>query len=174
MQFGTQVTHPAAPLARPDALALWDAGLPHDPARTRAQIAALEAALAQHPDAVFGDSDVCPLTHRFAPGLYVREIVLPKGFVLTGKIHRHAHPYFLLRGEVLVVTEHGGREHLRAPLAAIAPPGTKRAIVVLAETVWVTVHANPDNTQDLQVLEDQLIAPDYEALAQAAPAEEAL
>jgi hypothetical protein len=136
-------------------------GLPA--ARTRAQIAALEAALRQHPDAVFGDSALCPLIHRFADGLYTREIFIPKGTVLTGKIHRHAHPNFLMQGEVMVVTEAGGREHLIAPLALISPPGTKRAVYALADTVWCTVHLNPDNTRDLAVLEAQIIAPTYEA-----------
>jgi hypothetical protein len=105
------------------------------------------------------------LTHRFAEGIYVREIRIPAGTVLTGKLHKHQHPNVLLHGEVLVVTEHGGREHLVAPLVMMSPPGTKRAVLALADTVWITIHANPDNTQDLAVLEDQIIAPDYAALA---------
>jgi hypothetical protein len=141
--------------------------VPHDPAHVRALIGALHDALAQHPDAVFGDSALCPLIHRFADGLYTREIFIPKGMVLTGKIHRYAHPNFLMKGEVIVVTEAGGRQHLIAPLALISPPGTKRAVYALEDTVWVTVHANPDNTQDLAVLEAQIIAPDYAALARA-------
>jgi hypothetical protein len=136
--------------------------VPHDPAHVRAQIGALQAALSQHPDAVFGDSALCPLTHTFADGMYVREIFLPKGTVLTGKIHKHAHPNFLLRGEVLVVTESGGREHLKAPLSLISQPGTKRAIVALEDTVWVTIHATHET--DLAKIEDEVIAPDYEAL----------
>jgi hypothetical protein len=142
---------------------------PQSPAPTRqelrARISQLEQTLAQIPGAVFGDSDLCPLKHSFGDGVYVREIFLPKGTVLMGKIHKHAHPNFLMRGEVLVVTESGGREHLKAPLAMISQPGTKRAVVALEDTVWITVHANPDNTRDLAVLEAQIIAPDYAALA---------
>jgi hypothetical protein len=157
----------------PPAPALAPGDQPGLPApRLRAQIAALEQALRQHPDAVCGDSDLCPLIHRFADGLYTREIFIPKGTVLTGKIHRQAHPNFLMQGEVIVVTEAGGRQHLIAPLALISPPGTKRAVVALEDTVWITVHANPDNTRDLTVLEAQIIAPDYaasEALDAATP-----
>ncbi len=140
------------------------------PEQIRALLLAFEAALAQHPEAVFGDSDLCPLTHTFGEGVYVREMLLPQGTMITGKLHRHAHPYVLLRGEVLVVSEAGGQEHLRAPLSRIAPPGTKRAMYALEDTVWITMHPNPDNTRDLAVLEAQIIAPDYEALrlAQAA------
>jgi hypothetical protein len=182
MQFGTPVTDPTpapgsepAPGADPGAVRLWDEGLGERDAalqprqdqalaqRTRAQIVALEQALRQLPGAVVGDSDLCPLKHTFADGIYVREIWIPKGTVLTGKIHKHAHPNVLLHGEVLVVTEAGGREHLTAPRSMISQPGTKRAVVALEDTVWITLHANPDNTRDLAVLEEQIIAPDYEA-----------
>lgn len=132
--------------------------------QTRQQIVAFEQVLRDLPGAVVGDSPHCPLTHTFTEGLYTREIFLPKGTVLTGKIHRHAHPNFLLAGAVLVVTESGGREHLVAPKAMISPAGTKRAIVALEDTIWITVHANPTNTTDLDVLETWIIAPDYAAL----------
>ena len=133
------------------------------PQERRAQIQALEQTLAQVPGAIFGDSDVCPLVHRFADGIYVREIFIPAGMLLTGKIHKHAHPNFLMQGEVLVVTEQGGQEHLRAPLAMISPPGTKRAVYALTDVVWITVHASEET--DLTKLEAQIIAPDYEAYA---------
>ena len=134
----------------------------HDPAHVRAQILALQDALSGHPDAVFGDSALCPLTHRFADGIYVREIFIPKGTVLTGKIHKYAHPNFLMQGEVMVVTESGGREHLKAPLALISPPGVKRAVVALEDTVWITVHATHET--DLAKIEEAVIAKEYEAL----------
>lgn len=132
----------------------------------RAEIGHFEALLAQQPEAVFGDSDRMPLTHTFVDGMYVREILIPAGTLLTGKIHRHAHPNVLLRGEVLVVTEQGGREHLVAPRVMISPAGTKRAIYALTETVWITMHANPENLRDFAALEALIIAPDYSALAE--------
>lgn len=127
----------------------------------RAMIQELEQALAQIPGAVFGDSDLCPLLHSFGDGIYMREIFIPKGTVLTGKIHKHAHPNFLMMGEVIVVTEQGGREHLVAPCAMISPAGTKRAVCALEDTVWITVHVT--TSQDLAVIEQELIAPDYAA-----------
>ena len=137
-------------------------------ARTRAQIGALEQALRQHPDAVFGDSALCPLTHTFAEGFYLREIFIPKGTVLTGKIHRFAHPNFLMAGEVIVVTEAGGREHLHAPLAMISPPGTKRAVYAVEDTRWVTVHQTAET--DPATIVELLTVPDYATLELAPPA----
>lgn len=128
----------------------------------RDRILALEEVLKKHPEVVLGDSDKMPLKHSFAEGVYVREIFIPKGYVLTGKLHRHSHPNFLMSGEVIVVTEKHGRQHLKAPLSMISEPGTKRAIMALEDTIWVTVHVTEET--DLGKIEDYVIAPNYEAL----------
>lgn len=109
-----------------------------------------------------GDTKVCPLKHSFSDNMYVREISIPEGVVLTGKIHKHDHPNFLMSGTVVVVTEDGGEEILEGPLAMISPPGTKRALFALTDLVWITVHHNPTNTRDLKELEERVIAPSYE------------
>lgn len=128
----------------------------------RGDILALEDALSHVPGAVRGDSDLFPLKHSFAEGVYVREIFILKGSVLTGKIHRHAHPNFLMSGEVIVFTENKGREHLKAPLSMISEAGTKRAILALEDTVWITVHVTPET--DLEKIEDYVIAKSYDDL----------
>jgi quercetin dioxygenase-like cupin family protein len=125
----------------------------------RSKIFEFENKLAKMPGAFFGDSDQMPLKHSFADGVYVREIFIPKGSVLTGKIHKHSHPNFLMKGEVVVVTEGGGREHLKAPLSIISEPGTKRAVYALEDTVWITVHVTNDT--DLEKIEEHVIAKDY-------------
>ena len=129
----------------------------------RAAIVSFEALLQQHEGAVCGDSEQFPLVSRFAPGVYVREIFIPKNSLLTGKIHREAHPVFLMQGRIRVYTEQHGLQELEAPLVFIAPAGVKRAAVALEDTVWVTCHHNPTNTNDLEVLEAQIIAPTFEA-----------
>tara|TARA_R110002167_G_scaffold302213_3_gene506555 strand:- start:1 stop:471 length:471 start_codon:yes stop_codon:yes gene_type:complete len=116
-----------------------------------------------HKDVIKGDSKVCPLKHSFSDGIYVREITIPAGMVIVGKIHKHDHPNFLLKGEVVVITEEGGKEELKAPCSMISKPGTKRILYAKTELVWTTVHLNPTNTQDLKELEEEIIAPTYEA-----------
>tara|TARA_R110000787_G_scaffold284584_2_gene398492 strand:+ start:21742 stop:22260 length:519 start_codon:yes stop_codon:yes gene_type:complete len=108
-----------------------------------------------------GDNEACPLQHSFSDGIYVREIFIPKGMLLTGKIHKHEHPNFLLKGEVMVLTEIGGTEILKAPCSMISKPGTKRALYAITDLVWTTIHHNPTNTQDLKKLEKIVIAKDY-------------
>jgi len=112
--------------------------------------------------AYIGDSVICPLKHTFSEGIYVREIFIPKGTVLTGKIHKHAHPNFLMSGKVDVVTEGEGHQRLAGPCSIMSPPGTKRALQAITDLVWITVHHNPTNTQDLAELEKIVIADSYE------------
>lgn len=128
----------------------------------RDSITMLEEVIKKHPEAILGDSEQMPLKHSFAEGVYVREIFIPKGYVLTGKLHRHSHPNFLMSGEVIVVTEFGGREHLKGPLSMISKAGTKRAILALEDTVWITVHVTDET--DLEKIEDVVISKSYDDL----------
>ena len=132
----------------------------------RQQIMDFEQALASVPGAVFGDSDLAPLTHRFAEGMYVRQIELKAGTFVTGKIHKHCHPAFILSGEVSVITEEDGAQRIKGPMAMISPAGTKRAIYVHEDTVWITVHLNPNELRDLDKLEKEIIAASYDELPQ--------
>lgn len=133
---------------------------------TRDAILGFESVLAKQEGATFGDTVECPLKHSFTDGIYVREISIPKGMYIVGKIHKHAHPNFLLKGIVDVVTESGGLERLEGPCAMISPEGTKRALRTITDVVWITVHHNPTNTQDLDKLEEIVIADSYESYGQ--------
>jgi len=106
-------------------------------------------------------TQACPLKHSFSSGIYVREIFIPAGMLVVGKIHKHDHPNFLLKGEVLVVTEEG-TEELVAPMSMISKAGTKRALYAKTDLLWITIHLNPTNTQDLDELEEEIIAQSYE------------
>lgn len=127
----------------------------------RDSIMEFESILLEQPNSFVGDSDICPLKHTFSDGIYVREIFIPKGTILTGKIHIHDHPNFLMSGEVEVITETGGVEHLIAPVSMISPKGTKRIVRSIKDSVWITVHSNPTNIQDLSKLEAIIIAKFY-------------
>ena len=128
----------------------------------REHILGFEEQLKKDENVQIGDNLICPLKHSFSDGIYVREIFIPAGTMLTGKIHKHAHPNFLMSGKVEVITESGGYETLQGPISMMSKAGTKRAINVLEDCVWITVHHNPSNTQDLKELEKIVIADSYE------------
>lgn len=126
----------------------------------RIKILSLEEMLSQLPGTMFGDSDYCPLKHHFADNIYMREMLIPKGTIIIGKIHKYSHPSFLLKGKISVFTESGGIEHLEAPIAMISPPGTKRVGFAHEDTIWITVHVT--DKLNLDEIEEEVIAKSYE------------
>ena len=126
----------------------------------RAKIMHLEEAISNEEGAVFGN-DACPLKHTFVDGAYVREIVNPKGMVITTKIHKIEHPYFVMKGECIVVTD-DSIKRIKAPHWGVTQPGTKRAIYVLEEMTWITVHVT--DSRNLEEIESELIAESFDEL----------
>lgn len=104
--------------------------------------------------------------HYFADGLYGREITIPAGTVLTGKIHKAAHLNFLMRGEITVWTEQGMRR-LVGPQVIVSQPGAKRVGLAHTDTVWITVHASKET--ELDKLEAELIEPENPLIEGEAP-----
>jgi hypothetical protein len=133
---------------------------------TREKVLDFEAALAAHADATGTRLDADSLTrHWFAPGMYCRELKIPAGACLTGKIHREAHINIISQGDISVLTEHGIKRFV-APCVLISSVGIKRVGFAHTDTTWITVHANPTDETDLEKLEARFIAPDFEALGQ--------
>tara|TARA_R110002020_G_scaffold56070_3_gene155258 strand:+ start:1670 stop:2191 length:522 start_codon:yes stop_codon:yes gene_type:complete len=95
-----------------------------------------------------------PLKHTFANGLYIREIFMPKGQIISTGIHKIEHPYFVQKGDVSVLTDEG-IIRIKAPYNGITKPGTKRLIYMHEDTIWITVHAT-DKLKPEDVLEDVL------------------
>lgn len=113
----------------------------------------------------------CKLTHHFAPingqygcCTYAREIFLPKGSIVIGKIHKHEHLNFIMKGKVSVATEFG-KKYFEAPCVFVSELGLKRAVYAEEDTIWVTVHLTQYNSEaDLDKIEDEVIAKTYEEL----------
>lgn len=88
----------------------------------------------------------CPLQHFFTPGLYTRQIFIPKGTYLTSKVHKTAHPYIISVGEISVFIEDEGEVLLKAPHMGITLPGTRRVLFAHTDVVWTTFHATDKET----------------------------
>ena len=98
-----------------------------------------------------------PLKHSFAPGVYAREMEIPAGTLLIGKIHKHRHHNFLMKGSIIVLTETNGVEVLQAPLMIVWDEGTQRIGYAVTDTIWTTIHENKDNSEDLDVIEQRTV-----------------
>jgi len=97
-----------------------------------------------------------PLVHRFPPGLYIRQITMPAGSIITSRIHKYEAPFFITKGKCIVVSEHEGTVTYQAPHSGITKPGTRRLLLILEDTIWTTVHPNPDGIADVGELTDHL------------------
>ena len=97
-----------------------------------------------------------PLNHyRTNNGLYAREMLIPKGMLITGKIKKHEHISVLSAGFVTEVTE-AGVQHIRAPYVMVSLPNTKRVVLAHEHTVWVTIHLVKET--EIDKMEEELIA----------------
>ena len=136
------------------------------PTLRREWIGGLEDSMLEVSEYAQGDRPDCPLVHSFGGGMYVREIFIPAGMMLTGKIHKHTHPNFLMEGKVSVITEDGGAQLMEAPQSLLSPAGCKRALFTHTPTWWITVHPNPNGYIEVcEELENEIIAEDYKELA---------
>lgn len=142
-------------------------------AMTRPEIRAAILATQDYLCSLPGAQMDCPVTHHYAPGSYAREMTIPAGVIIIGKIHRHAHINVISKGRVHVVTE-AGAEVFEAPHTFVSEQGTKRAVFAETETVWTTVHVTDET--DLDKIEEFVIAGSYEDLGiiEALPQQEVL
>jgi hypothetical protein len=106
------------------------------------------------------DSKIFPLKHTFADGVYVRQMSMNKGSVVVGAIHKHLHVWFLLTGKIRVGTEESFEDYI-SPCYVVATPGTKRVIYAMEESIFVNIHKNPTNSQDIDFLEKEIVAKDF-------------
>jgi hypothetical protein len=95
-----------------------------------------------------------PLVHRFTPGMYVREVFMPAGVLVTTPIHLTEHPFTIIQGVVDVYQEGIGVERLTAPYVGITKPGTRRLLLVREDTIWVTFHVT--TLTDVKEIEDTI------------------
>lgn len=98
----------------------------------------------------------CPLKHYFAPGVYIREITMPEGAIIIGKIHKTEHFNIIQSGAVSLIHE-DHTEFLEAPLTFVSKGGVQKVLYIHKETVWSTVHVTEE--RDLDRLEALLIEP---------------
>ncbi len=113
----------------------------------------------------------CTLTHYFTPKdekygccTYAREMFIPKGTLIIGKIHRHQHLNFISKGRVKVVTEFGTK-YLEAPCTFVSEVGLKRAVYAEEDTLWTTVHLTEfESEAELDKIEQEVISPSYDEI----------
>lgn len=98
------------------------------------------------------------LEHLFdAPGVYVRQLTMPKGSVIIGHEHTTKHWNVVLKGSATVNTTGGLPFEVKAPMMFVSEAGVRKVLLVGPDEdlVWQTIH--PTCETDLNVLEQSLV-----------------
>ena len=100
--------------------------------------------------------------HYFAHGVYVRELSVVAGTVLTGAIHKNSSINMLTKGSVKVITDEG--DHLlEAPATFVTGAGVKKGFLVLEDSILC--NAFPwDGVMSIDEVVDNLTYVSYEAM----------
>ena len=85
---------------------------------------------------------------HWSKGVYAREIHIPAGTALTGRIHKFANLNILSKGAMLVIAD-GAAVQIHAPFTVVSPPGTKRIAYAQTDCVWTTIHGTDETDTDL-------------------------
>lgn len=93
-----------------------------------------------------------PVNHHFAEGLYARELHIPAGVTLTGRVHKRENLNILSKGKMLLYAEHGAVE-IDAPYTVVSPAGTKRMAYAVTDCVWTTMFVTNETDVDV-ILEE--------------------
>ena len=102
---------------------------------------AIEAGLATLPQAEI------PVKHYFSNGVYAREISVPAGSLIIGKMHRFSQINIVTKGDMSVLTENGW-VRMTAGHTFDSPAGIKRAGYAHEDTVWTTICGTDETDTD--------------------------
>ena len=129
----------------------------------REGIKVLEKQIKNIPESKFGEEALStnPVKHTFAGGCYIREVYNPAGELIITKVHRQEHPFFLMEGEMSILTEKG-LETIKAPYQGITKVGTKRVIYSHTPCRFITVHATDKTT--IEETEKDVVSDDYNGM----------
>lgn len=102
-----------------------------------------------------------PLRHFFAPGVCLREITMPAGSFVVGKMHKTTHLNIITKGDVSVMGADGVPFRYTVgdhPIVFISYAGVKKVLYNHEDTVWMVPHITEET--DLEKLEAEVIIPD--------------
>lgn len=98
-----------------------------------------------------------PVIHHFFHKGYGREMHIPAGTMLTGKVHKETSLNILLEGEIALLTPEG-EKRVSAPYVVVSPPKTKRLGYAYTDCRWICIHGTEE--VELDKIEEEVILDD--------------
>lgn len=100
-----------------------------------------------------------PVKHHFSEGVYAREIFMPEGMLIVGKIHKTRHLNIVSQGKCTVVTS-ARKLEIEAPFTFESLAGEQKVVFMHTDVVWTTIHLTEET--DLAKIEEHCIADSYD------------
>lgn len=100
-----------------------------------------------------------PVKHHFSKGIYAREIFMPKGMLIVGKVHKTRHLNIISQGRCTVKTT-VRKLTIQAPYTFESLEGEQKVVFMHEDVVWTTIHLT--NETDLDKIEEECIANEYD------------
>lgn len=88
----------------------------------------------------------CPVTHRFTTNMYIREVFVPAGTILTSEVHKNEHPHVLSLGRITMWDGEGGEITVSAPYCGITKEKARRVVLVHEDCIFTTFHVTDKTT----------------------------
>lgn len=96
----------------------------------------------------------CPVHHTFGPGVYIREVLIPKGTFAVGHYQNFEHMNIFLKGELTILKDNGETDRIKAPMIFVGQPGRKVGYAH-EDVVWLNVYGT--KLKDVEKLESILL-----------------
>lgn len=107
-----------------------------------------------------GEKRELDLKHTFMNGVYVRELFIPKGTLLVGKIHKQECVNIVSKGDISVATE-SGTARVKAGYSVVSPAGIQKIGYAHEDTVFINIFRTDET--DPEKVEDVIAWDSYEA-----------
>ena len=93
--------------------------------------------------------------------LYGREMFMPKGTLVVGKIHKRQGLNFLLKGKIYVATEFG-KVWYEGPCVIKGEANVKRVVYAQEDSIFINVHlTGHTGEENLDKVEADIVTSDY-------------
>lgn len=106
------------------------------------------------------DQVECNVIHRFGPGVYIREVHMPKDTIAIGHHQNFEHMNVFLKGKVIMGGE-DGPVTMEAPMIFTGKPGRKIGYIV-EDVVWLNIYST--NEQNIEKLEETFLTKSFSFL----------